>query len=49
MTEDEFADRLAKKLNGRIGSHEVAVKKSLLYDLSFDHNWTVSINSIFCR
>lgn len=42
MTEDEFADRLAKKLNGRIGSHEVAVKKSLLYDLSFDHKGVIT-------
>ncbi len=41
--EDEFARQLADKLAAVVGHHNVARKRSLLYDLSFDHNGNVTM------
>lgn len=41
--EDEFADILAKMLAGQLQPHRVERKKSLLYDLSFDHQGRVTM------
>ena len=42
-TEDSFADSLAAKLADYLKPHHVGRKKSLLYDLSFDHEGHVTM------
>ncbi len=42
-TEDSFADSLAAKLTTCLKPHQVGRKKSLLYDLSFDHEGRVTM------
>jgi hypothetical protein len=41
--EDEFADQLAVLLTSALAPHRVARKRSLLYDLSFDHRGIVTM------
>lgn len=41
--EDEFADQLAELLTPALAPHRVARKRSLLYDLSFDHRGIVTM------
>jgi hypothetical protein len=41
--EDEFTDRLASVLESLLTPHRVGRKRSLLYDLSFDHKGNVTM------
>ena len=43
MKEDEFADTLAKRLKPILAPHQVARKRSLIYDLSFDDRGVVTL------
>lgn len=41
--EDEFTDRLASALESLLAPHRIGRKRSLLYDLSFDHKGNVTM------
>ncbi|WP_407279220.1 hypothetical protein U5817_24870 [Aromatoleum evansii] len=43
MTEDDFTDRLADAIAERLAPYHVGRKRSLLYDLSFDHNGVMAM------
>ena len=43
MTEDEFTDRLAEGITKRLTPYRIGRKRSLLYDLSFDHNGVMTM------
>ena len=43
MTEDEFTDRLAAGITDRIKPFRIGRKRSLLYDLSFDHKGVLAM------
>lgn len=43
MTEDEFTDRLAERITKRLAPYHVGRKRSLLYDLSFDHKGVMAM------
>ena len=41
--EDDFADRLAASIASYLEPHRIERKRSLLYDLSFDHKGIVTM------
>ena len=43
MNEDEFADRLVAAIAPALRPHNIERKRSLLYDLSFDHRGIVTM------
>src|SRR5580700_5625086 len=43
MTETEFSDLLVKHLRPNLAPHKVEAKRSLLYDLSFNHKGTIAM------
>ncbi len=43
MTEDEFTDRLAAAIAEDVAPYHVGRKRSLLYDLSFDHRGVMTM------
>lgn len=43
MTEDEFADQLVVAVRPALHPHKIERKRSLLYDLSFDHRGIVTM------
>lgn len=43
MTEDEFTDRLVESIAKRLNPYQIGRKRSLLYDLSFDHKGVLAM------